>query len=73
MAEQYIEIIVIRQDDRPEVSTPTFVDADIDGVYKFEGKIKLRKIVKDVRNASSNRHDYIFVIESIDEMEKQEE
>ena len=73
MAEEYIETILIRQNERPEVTTPTFVDTDVDSVFKFEGTLKLVKINKTVQNAVHNQHDYIFMVESIVELEKQEE
>ncbi len=71
MAEQYIETILIRQNERPEVETPTFADTDVDGVFRFEGVLKLVKINKTVQNAMHNQHDYIFMVESITELEKQ--
>ncbi len=73
MAEKYIETILIRQNERPEVDVPTFADTDVDGIFNFEGTLKLIKINKTVQNAAHNQHDYIFMIESIDEIEKQEE
>ena len=70
MAEQYIETILIRQNERPEVETPTFADTDVDGIFRFEGLIKLKTINKTVQNAIHNQHDYIFTVESINELEK---
>ena len=71
MAEEYIETILIRQDHRPEVETPTFADTDVDGIYEFEGKIRLKQISKVVQNAIHNRHDYVFEIVSIDKIQKE--
>lgn len=71
MAEKYIETILIRQNERPEVETPTFADTDADGIFKFEGTIKLVKINKTVQNAVHNQHDYIFTVESIIELERE--
>ena len=73
MAEQYIETILIRQNERPEVETPTFVNTDVDGIFRFEGTLKLKMINKTIQNAIHNQHDYIFTIESITELEKQGE
>ena len=72
MAENYIEKIIIRQDSRPEVQTPTFTDDDIDELYEFEGKLYLRQIVKSVRNKSHNSHDYVFHVNSIDKLKKED-
>ncbi len=73
--EQYIESILIRLDNVhiPEGDPPTFTDDQCDKVFKFEGKIILRQIVKNVQNVSHNRHDYIFVIDEITEIEEQGE
>ncbi|KKN17958.1 hypothetical protein LCGC14_0960660 [marine sediment metagenome] len=72
MAEEYVESIIIRQDNKPEVSTPSFSDDDCDAIFEFEGKIKLTGINKAIQNATHNRHDYVFTILSIDKMQKEE-
>ncbi len=70
--EKFIESIIIRKDNQPEVDTPTFVDDDCDAVFEFEGKIKLTSINKTIQNASHNRHDYVFQIQSIGKIQKEE-
>ncbi len=72
MAEQYVETVIIRQDNRPEVSTPSFADTDVDSTFEFEGTLKLVQILKSVQNAQHNRHDYVFKIETIDKMQIEE-
>lgn len=72
MAEQYVETIIIRQDNRPDVSIPSFDDVDVDATFKFEGTLKLIQILKSIQNMQHNKHDYVFKIEAIDEMEKEE-
>lgn len=73
MDEQYIESILIRQDNihLPEGSLPTFADNQCDKTFEFEGRIILKQIIKSVQNVLYNRHDYVFVIESIDKIEEQ--
>lgn len=70
MAEKYIESIIIRQDNRPESETPLFNDEDCDKAYKFDGHIQLKQIIKSVQNASHNRHDYVFVITDVQDLEE---
>ena len=70
MAENYIESIIIRQDNVDNGDTPAFVDDQCDKVFEFEGRIVLKQIIKSVQNVSHNRHDYVFVIESIDKIEE---
>ena len=70
--EEYIESIIIRKDNQPEVTTPTFADEDVDAIFEFEGKIKLTSIQKSIQNASHNRHTYVFEISSINKMQKEE-
>jgi hypothetical protein len=69
--EQYIESIIIRQDSRPETETPFCVDAQCDSLFKFKGVIQLKQILKSIQNATHNRHDYIFNIVSIDELQEE--
>ena len=68
---EYIESIIIRQDNRPEAETPLFEDGDCDTIFKFEGNIKLVQILKSVQNADHNKHNYVFSIESIDKLEEE--
>ena len=72
--EQFIENIHIRQDNvhLPEGELPTFSDDQCDKTFEFEGKIVLKQIIKSVQNVLHNRHDYIFVIESIDKMKEED-
>jgi len=70
MAEEYIESILIRQDNRPEATVPMLEDDDCDALFEFEGVIRLKQILKSVQNATHNRHDYVFEIVSIDKLEK---
>lgn len=71
--EKFIESIIIRQDNvhLPEGELPTFNDNQCDKVFEFEGKIILKQIIKSVQNVSHNRHDYVFVIDSIDKIHEQ--
>lgn len=71
MAEEYVESVIIRQDNRPEVSEPTFVDEDVDSDFEFEGTLKLVQILKSVQNAVHNKHDYVFKIVSINKFQKE--
>lgn len=68
--EQYIENIIIRQDN-VESDTPMLPDDDCDDVFEFEGTMQLKQINKSVQNASHNRHDYVFKIVSITKLQKQ--
>ncbi len=70
MAEEYIESIIMRSDNRPEVTTPMFEDDDCDALFEFEGIVKLKQILKSVQNAVHNRHDYVLTIENIKKLEK---
>lgn len=72
MAEQYVEIVIIRQDNRPEVSVPSFDDVDVDATFEFKGTLRLIQILKSIQNAQHNKHDYVFKIATIDKMEKEE-
>ena len=73
--EEYIENIHIRRDNVhiPVGDGPTFVNAQCDKIFEFEGTVKLIQIVESVQNATHNTHSYIFVIESIDKFEEQED
>ncbi len=71
MAEEYIESLIIRQDNRPGTETPMFADVDCDKLYTFEGSIQLKQIIKAVANVGHNRHDYVFLITNIDLIEEQ--
>jgi len=73
MTEQYIESIIIRQDNVhiPEGSEPTFTDEQLDKEFEFEGIVELKQIVKSVKNVFHNRHDYVFKIKSINKIQKQ--
>ena len=69
-SEQYVENILMRRDGGPEVNTPTFADTDVDSVYSFKGNVRLVQILKSVQNAVHNQHDYVFIIESIEKIKK---
>jgi hypothetical protein len=71
MAEQYIEQLLMRQDNKEHVEVPTFSDSDIDAVFEFEGRVRLVQISKQVSNATHNLHQYIFKIESIGKFQKE--
>jgi len=71
MSEKYVESLIIRDDNRPEVTETTFADTDVDAEFEFEGKIKLVQIIKSVQNAQHNRHDYVFKIISIDKIKRE--
>ena len=72
MPEQYIESIIIRRDNAPEVETPTFDDTQCDALFEFEGVLQLTHIIKSVQNAVHNKHDYVFKIISIDKCKEEE-
>ena len=72
MPEQYLESIIIRQDNRPETETPLLEDDDCDALFEFEGVVKLKQILKSVTNATHNRQDYVFKIVSIDKLTKED-
>jgi hypothetical protein len=69
MAEHYIENIVIRRDGF-KTDDPSFTDDQCDAVFEFEGTLQLKQIIKNVQNATHNRHDYVFVITGIDKIEQ---
>lgn len=71
MAEEYKECMLIRCDDAPPVLTPSFVDADVDVVFEFEGTIKLVQILKSIQNATHNKHDYVFKIVNVTKIQKE--
>ncbi len=70
MAEEYVENIIIRQDNK-EVDVPTFEDIDVDAIFEFEGTVQLIQILKSVQNATHNRHDYVFKIVDITRLQKE--
>lgn len=70
MVEQYIESIIIRKDNMLK-DVPSFTDDQCDATFEFEGRLKLRQIIKSVQNATHNRHDYVFVIDSIDKIKQE--
>ena len=70
-AEKYIESVIIRQDNRPEVDAPTLVDDDCDAVYDFRARVQLKQILKAVQNVAHNRHDYVFQILEITKLQKE--
>lgn len=70
MPEEYIESIIMRQDNRPETETPLFVDDDCDKEYLFEGIVNLKQILKSVQNSTHNRHDYVFEIVDVDKIQE---
>jgi len=74
MVERFIESLIIRQDNvyLPEGDPPTFNDDQCDKLFEFEGKIVLKQIIKQVQNVTHNRHDYVFVIESIDKLKEED-
>ena len=72
MVENYIESIIIRQDNRPQVQEPTFTDEQCDAEFEFEGTVKLVQIIKSVQNAVHNRHDYVFKITEIKKIKENE-
>ncbi len=67
--EEYVESIIIRRDG-VEVLEPSFVDDDCDKEFKFDGILVLKQIIKSVQNATHNKHDYVFIIKEIKDMEK---
>lgn len=69
MVEEYVERIIIRQDKRPEVETPSFNDDGVDEVYEFEGLVTLKQIIKSVRNKTHNSHDYVFHVDKITKLQ----
>lgn len=73
MPESYIESIIIRMDNVDSGYTPMLNDDDIDELFEFEGVLELKQIVKSVQNKTHNRHDYVFKINSIAKLEKEED
>lgn len=71
--ENYIESILIRQDNVDNGDTSAFSDEDCDELFEFKGTVKLVQIAKSVQNKFHNRHDYIFKIESIEKLERQDD
>lgn len=72
MAENYIESIIIRQDNVPDVQEPSFVDEQVDAEFEFEGILKLTQIIKNVTNAEHNSHDYVFKIVEITKLKEED-
>lgn len=72
MAEEYVESILIRQDNNPHTPTPMFENNDLDDLFEFEGILQLKQIEKSIQNAVHNRHTYVFKIVSIDKLQKEE-
>lgn len=68
MVEEYKETIIIRQDNKPEVETPSFTDEQCDVEFEIDAVIVLKQINKTVANATHNRHDYVFHIKEIREL-----
>ncbi len=69
--EEYIESVIIRDDNRPHTPITMFDDVDVDAVFEFEGTIKLMQIIKSVQNAVHNRHQYVLKIENITKLQKE--
>jgi len=70
MSENYVENILIRQDNRPDVPNAMFEDDDCDAMFDFKGVLQLKQILKEVQNETHNRHTYVFKIVSIDKLKK---
>lgn len=70
--EEYIESILIRKDGKEGVSIPTFDDADLDELFEFEGTVKLVQIIKAVQNKFHNQYDYIFKIQEIKKLKRED-
>jgi len=71
MAEQYKQTAIIRYDTMPIVDIPTFVDGDCDAIYQLTCRIQLKQIVKSVQNAVHNKHDYVFKLIDIQNLQKE--
>ena len=71
MAEEYVESILIRQDNDIHLPAPSFADSDIDSEFELEAIVKLVQIVKNVQNVIHNKHDYVFKIVSISKIQKE--
>lgn len=72
MAEEYVESIIIRQDNMPEVLEPSFCNDCCGRVFEFEGKIELVQILKSVQDTSHHKHDYVFKIVEITKVAPEE-
>ena len=72
MPEEYVESIIIRQDNRPETETPSLEDDNCDALFDFRGTIKLKQILKSITNAHHNRYDYVFELISINRLQKED-
>ncbi len=68
MPEEYIESIIIRQDNKPEVETPSFADEQCDVEFEIDAILVLKQINITVANATHNRHDYVFQVKEIREL-----
>ncbi len=75
MAENYIESVIIRQDNvhLPDGNLPTFTEDQCDKIFEFEGTIELKQIIKSIQNVSHNKHDYVFKIKNISKLQEQGE
>jgi hypothetical protein len=72
VVEEYIESLIIRQDDMSEAVVPSFNDTDIDEDYEIDAVLILKQIIKSVQNKTHNKHDYVFQVKEIRELKKVE-
>lgn len=68
--EQYVESIIIRQDNNAYIDDPTFVDTDVDKTYDIKVSAKLIQVIKSVQNQNHNKHDYVFKVVEIEKIKE---
>ena len=68
--EEYIESIIIRQDNNAYIDDPTFVDTDVDKTYDIKVTAKLIQVIKSVQNNFHNKHDYVFKVIEIEKIKE---
>ncbi len=74
MPEQYVEQIMIYRDPVDVGEGPLLAgDSDVDAEFTLEATVKLVEIKKSIQNAVHNRHEYLFKIINITELEKRGE
>lgn len=68
--EQYVESIIIRQDNNAYIDDPTFVNTDVDKTYDIKVSAKLIQVIKSVQNNFHNKHDYVFKVIEIEKIKE---
>lgn len=71
MAEEYVEQVIMRQDNKEHATEPMFTGADVDAEFEFEGVVKLIQITNHETNATHNERQYVLKILSIGKLQKE--